>query len=72
LDKVCNLGNSWKPCDIVDYDPQAEKIFDEVSEAFENLEFPYISLLSENAGKSLGDLAAIKPPACQESTLAPQ
>ncbi|GJT85308.1 hypothetical protein Tco_1067025 [Tanacetum coccineum] len=72
LDELCNLGSYWKPSDIDDYDLMAKKIFDEAAEAFEKLEFPYISLLLENAGKSLGELTAIKPPTYQESTSSPQ
>nr|GEU94049.1 hypothetical protein [Tanacetum cinerariifolium] len=42
---------------------RAEKILDEAAEAFVKLEFPYISLLSENSGKTLGELTTIKPSA---------
>nr|GEU73787.1 hypothetical protein [Tanacetum cinerariifolium] len=47
-------------------------IFDEAAKAFKKVEFRYISLLLEDAGKSLRELSAIEPPACQESASAPQ
>nr|GEU40457.1 hypothetical protein [Tanacetum cinerariifolium] len=44
--------------DLQDYHPEAEKLFDEIAEAFYKLEFPYISLLSGKAGQTLEELSA--------------
>ncbi|GJY92727.1 hypothetical protein Tco_0508509 [Tanacetum coccineum] len=50
LDEVHGLGNSWDFKDVKDYNPKAEKIYDEAAEVFYKLEFPYISLLVGKAG----------------------
>ncbi|GJT79197.1 hypothetical protein Tco_1053539 [Tanacetum coccineum] len=47
---------------LADYHPEAEKIFDEAAKAFYKLEFPYISLLVENAGLSPEKLASLEAP----------
>ncbi|GJU18131.1 hypothetical protein Tco_1146097 [Tanacetum coccineum] len=62
LDKVHGLGSSWDFKDVRDYNPDAEKIYDEAAEAFYKHEFPYISLFVEKVGQSLGLLADVDPP----------
>nr|GEZ27166.1 hypothetical protein [Tanacetum cinerariifolium] len=52
LDEVHGLGDSWDFKDVEDYPPEAEKIFDEATEAFYKLKFLYISLLVDKAGRS--------------------
>ncbi|GJU93409.1 hypothetical protein Tco_1318165 [Tanacetum coccineum] len=69
LDEVHGLGGSCDFKDVEDYNPRAEKIFDEAAEAFYKLEFPYISLLVEKAGQSLGSLFVVDPPTIQEASL---
>ncbi|GJT25337.1 hypothetical protein Tco_0895274 [Tanacetum coccineum] len=71
LDEVYGLGDSSKLKDITDYDPDADTIFDNVTEAFYKLEFPYISLLVEKAGKSVKEFSVVEPPACQGSASTP-
>ncbi|GKD67912.1 hypothetical protein Tco_1322002, partial [Tanacetum coccineum] len=48
--------------DMQDYHLEAEKLFDEATEAFYKLEFPYISLLSEKADQSLEELSSVEAP----------
>nr|GEX34750.1 hypothetical protein [Tanacetum cinerariifolium] len=62
LDEVHGLGDSW---DL--YHPKAEKLFNEASEAFYKLEFPYISLLSKKADQSLEELSSVEAPSIQET-----
>ncbi|GKD02197.1 hypothetical protein Tco_1177171 [Tanacetum coccineum] len=69
LDEVHGLGDSWDLKDVQDYHPEAEKIFNEAGEAFYKLEFPYISLLVENAGLSFKELAFLEAPLVQEAPL---
>ncbi|GKB08875.1 hypothetical protein Tco_0837187 [Tanacetum coccineum] len=58
---------SWGFKDVEDYNPNTERIFDEATEAFYKLEFPYISPLVEKAGQSPGSLVAMDPPTIQEA-----
>nr|GEV78419.1 hypothetical protein [Tanacetum cinerariifolium] len=53
LNEVHSLGSSWDFKDVKDYNPDAEKIFDEAPKAFYKLEFPYISFLVEKVDQSL-------------------
>ncbi|GJS04525.1 hypothetical protein Tco_0321033 [Tanacetum coccineum] len=69
LDEVHGLGDSWDLKDVQDYHPEVEKIFDEATEAFYKLEFPYNSLLVENAGLSYEELASLEAPLVQEVPL---
>ncbi|GKA95381.1 hypothetical protein Tco_0817419 [Tanacetum coccineum] len=55
--------------DVHDYHPEVEKIFDEAADSFYKLEFPYISLLVENAGLSSEELASLEAPSAQEAHL---
>ncbi|GJR66311.1 hypothetical protein Tco_0012376, partial [Tanacetum coccineum] len=71
LNDVYGLGDFWDLKYIADYDPEAKKNFDGVKEAFYKVEFPYISMFTERAGQSLGELATVEPPVYQEATLAP-
>ncbi|GJW38714.1 hypothetical protein Tco_0064559 [Tanacetum coccineum] len=57
LNDVRDLGDSLDLKDIADYDPHAQKNFDEDGKAFSKVEFPYISMLVERVGQSLGELA---------------
>ncbi|GJT16687.1 alpha-dioxygenase 1-like protein [Tanacetum coccineum] len=68
LDEVQVLGDSWDFKDVEDYHPDAEKIYDEAMESFYKLEFPYISILVEKVGQSVGKLAVVDPPVTQEAT----
>nr|GEV23924.1 hypothetical protein [Tanacetum cinerariifolium] len=61
LNEVHGLGSSWDFKDVKDYNPYAEKIFDEAAEGFYKLEFPYISVLVEKVGQSPELLAAMDP-----------
>ncbi|GJX36980.1 hypothetical protein Tco_0250283, partial [Tanacetum coccineum] len=54
---------------LADYHPKVEKIFYEDAEAFYKLEFPYISLLVENAGLSSEELDSLEAPLAQEAPL---
>ncbi|GJT27643.1 hypothetical protein Tco_0907918 [Tanacetum coccineum] len=54
---------------LADYHPEVEKIFYEATEAFYKLEFPYISLLVENAGLSSEELDSLEAPSAQEAPL---
>ncbi|GKB52293.1 hypothetical protein Tco_0903046 [Tanacetum coccineum] len=69
LDEVHRLGDSWDLKDVQDYHPEVEKIFDEATEAFYKLEFPYNSLLVKNAGLSSEELASLEAPSVQEAPL---
>ncbi|GJY84307.1 hypothetical protein Tco_0497683 [Tanacetum coccineum] len=71
LNEVHGLGSSWDFKDIEDYDPEAEKVFDDSVEAFYKLEFLYISMLVKRTSQSLGDLIAVEPLAIQETIYAP-
>ncbi|GJR96592.1 hypothetical protein Tco_0268766 [Tanacetum coccineum] len=66
LNEVHGLGDSWDFKDMEDYHPNAEKIFDEATEAFYKLEFPYIYLLVENPGK-VRRACSVDPPTLQEA-----
>nr|GEW14750.1 hypothetical protein [Tanacetum cinerariifolium] len=68
LDEVHGLVDSLDFKDVEDYHPEAEKIYDEATESFYKLEFPYISPLVEKAGQSLGELATVDPHVTQEPT----
>ncbi|GJU41521.1 hypothetical protein Tco_1194478 [Tanacetum coccineum] len=71
LNEVYGLGSSWDFKVIKDYDPEAEKIFDDAAESFYKLEFPYISMLVEKADKSFSYLAAVEPLAIKETVSYP-
>ncbi|GJY88356.1 hypothetical protein Tco_0502984 [Tanacetum coccineum] len=71
LNEIHGLRRSWGFKDVEDYNPNAERIFDEATKAFYKLEFPYISLLVEKAGQSPGSLTAMDPPTIQEAISAP-
>nr|GEU78153.1 retrotransposon protein, putative, Ty1-copia subclass [Tanacetum cinerariifolium] len=60
LNDVLGFGDSWKLEDIKDYDPEVEKNYDETGDAFFKLEFPYVTLLIENADRGLDELAALE------------
>nr|GEY29072.1 hypothetical protein [Tanacetum cinerariifolium] len=68
LDEVHGLGDSWEFKSVKDYHPNVENIFNEAAEAIYKLEFPYISLLVEKVGQSLGELTVVYPPPVQEAT----
>nr|GEW27046.1 hypothetical protein [Tanacetum cinerariifolium] len=70
FDEAHGLGDSWDFKDFQDYHPEAEKLFDEITEAFYTLEFPYISLLSGKAGQSLEELSAVEAPSIRETLYA--
>nr|GEV45732.1 hypothetical protein [Tanacetum cinerariifolium] len=71
IHEVHGLGSSWGFNNIADYNLEAEKSFDEDVEAFYKIEFPYVSMLVERDGHSLGELAVVEPSVIQEAASTP-
>nr|GEV69593.1 hypothetical protein [Tanacetum cinerariifolium] len=69
LAEVHGLRDSKNLKDVQDYHPSAKKIFDETTEAFYKLDFPYISLMVENASLSFKELASLEAPSIQKAPL---